>query len=413
MKYTTQFDQIRTILKKYEGIWRFEILETYPNHLTHYPSHWISELSEMTDEQLFDVDINTSSKHIKNDDFKNYLDQIIKFSELPRYHYPELKKFPAWAFFKVKEKKEHEIKVLAHKLRELKNNLGFNELIDIGGGVGHLARFMAHYQGIKTTSIDINKDFQEIGKRRLKKFPTPDNASEVNFINYDFSNLEQFQKENNEVFNSQSFSLGLHTCGALANSHLEVHLKNKTKGIINFGCCYNRLCPNRDVNLSTFAKSSPINYSAFSLTLAARGHDSMNFEEFQFKRRVKNYRYMFHILLKDHLKQDIYAIGDSHPRYYKLSFGEFATWKLEKIGLSHNYDQNFLEKLYQDNLEVLNKMFFANIIRWQLGRLLELSIIYDRAIYLQENNQQVEIARYFDKKLSPRNIGILSITDES
>ncbi len=409
MNYRARFEQIREVLRDFSDVWRYEILETYPEHLGPYNPKWIKELSQLSEQDLYNVDIHADSSRLHDKEFINYLETIKRLSEIENYDYPELKKYPSWAFFKVKAKKEHEIKVLSHKLKELKKELSFEELVDIGGGVGHLARFMAHYKGIPTTSIDINQGFQEIGLKRLSKFPLPEGASSVKFINYDFSKRQNFTKENSQVFNKNSFSLGLHTCGPLANSHLRVHLENETKGILNFGCCYNRLNTDEDVNLSNYANSDPIKYTEFSLTLAARGHDSMDFEAFLLKRRVKNYRYMLHIILKEHLHLNIYAVGDSHHRYYSGTFGEYAKHKFQELNIDNEFTNLELDQLFKEHTNILNNMFFANIIRWQLGRLLELSILIDRALYLEENGQRVSLKRYFDKDLSPRNIGLLSI----
>jgi hypothetical protein len=49
----------------------------------------------------------------------------------------------------------------------------------------------------------------------------------------------------------------------------------------------------------------------------------------------------------------------------------------------------------------------ANIIRWQLGRVLELYLLLDRAIYIEERGMSVELKQFFDENLSPRNIGLL------
>jgi hypothetical protein len=54
-------------------------------------------------------------------------------------------------------------------------------------------------------------------------------------------------------------------------------------------------------------------------------------------------------------------------------------------------------------------MFLCNIIRWQLGRLLEIYLLLDRCLFLEENGYKVKVEQYFEEALSPRNIGILAL----
>jgi hypothetical protein len=53
-------------------------------------------------------------------------------------------------------------------------------------------------------------------------------------------------------------------------------------------------------------------------------------------------------------------------------------------------------------------MFICCLIRWQIGRALELYLLLDRAIYLEENNYTAILAEFFSENISPRNIGILA-----
>jgi hypothetical protein len=55
-------------------------------------------------------------------------------------------------------------------------------------------------------------------------------------------------------------------------------------------------------------------------------------------------------------------------------------------------------------------MWLCNIIRWQLGRALEVYLLLDRCLYLEEQGFRVQIEQYFQETLSPRNIGILAIS---
>ena len=142
----------------------------------------------------------------------------------------------------------------------------------------------------------------------------------------------------------------------------------------------------------------------------------MDIEDFKLKKRVKYYRYGLHLVLTELLKRnDIYAVGDSHKRYYEMSFPAFIHHKLSELEIEHKLNKEELQQFFSDKELILRDMFLANIIRWQLGRVLELHILIDRVLYLRENGVKATIKRYFHSHLSPRNIGILSYgrTNES
>lgn len=414
MNYEERFDQIVNFLSPYKDIWFNEILDLYPNKMEIFPKQWLETLSTLSDEQLWKLDCQSDNSMIPNTSLALLMDEISHITQVPFKDMGDIGDLPDWAFNKVKAKKRHEILTLAKVFAQIREKTPFSHLVDIGGGVGHMARIMAHYKGIECISLDINEDFQKFGAKRLAKYPKPEGAKDVKFITHDFTN-DLSSKENEEIFTKDSFSLGLHTCGPLANRHMDVALKNNTKGFINFGCCYNRLKPNIDVNRSQRAIEINLPMSQYSLTLACRGHDGMDYNGFLHKKRVKFYRYALHYLMTEKLGvQEILPVGDAHHNLYWEDFSHYAKNKLDHVNLEHSFSDKELNDFYNDkNLqERLNTLFMANIIRWQMGRPLELYILLDRVLFLKDQGKSPELYQLFTSSLSPRNIAI-QVTDHS
>jgi hypothetical protein len=63
-------------------------------------------------------------------------------------------------------------------------------MIDIGGGVGHLARIVAQYYGLESITLDMDKNFQAIGQLRANKYRLPENAKNLTFLNLKFGDHE-------------------------------------------------------------------------------------------------------------------------------------------------------------------------------------------------------------------------------
>jgi len=410
MNYKDRFLNISKFLAPHRPMWENEIIELYPSGLDIFNRDWIAQLSKLSVEELWKVDCLSDASVLEGTAMGRWMHEMQDLCLLERKEVNQLQNLPDWAFNKVKGKKRHEILILAEVFKEIQNNKKFSHLVDIGGGVGHLARIMAHYNGIECISLDINEEFQTLGKKRLEKYPKPEFAKDVRFITHDFTR-ELEGEMTKKIFTEQSFSLGLHTCGPLALRHIECALQNKTRGLLNFGCCYNRLDPNTDINISETSKSSGLQgMNTYTFTLASRGHGSMGLEDFVHKRRVKDYRYALHIYFYDILGiKDLVPVGDSHHREYWVDFGEYAIGKLKKLGHEIKWSKEEFDQFFnQESIQrVLNDLFMVNIIRWQLGRTLELYILLDRALYIEEQGKEVKLIQFFDENLSPRNIGVL------
>ncbi|WP_034732825.1 methyltransferase [Bacteriovorax sp. Seq25_V] len=409
MNYTKRFDQIVAKIKEHQEMWNGEIITLYPDRLDIFNQEWVKELSLLTDEQLWQVDCFQNTEFLNEGSFKTWLNELNELCELPKYEYGELEKLPDFAFNKVKGKKRHEILVLAKLLKQVQAENDFSHLVDIGGGVGHLSRVMAHYKSIECISLDINKDFQTIGEKRLHKYTKPEDHKNVTFITHDFT-YDLKEEQTRDIFTDKSFSLGLHTCGPLALKHIDVATVNKTLGFINFGCCYNKLNPQTDCNISQYSKNHGLTLTDYAFTLACRGHSSMDYNAFKLKRRVKDFRYAIHIFFYKYFGiKEVVAVGDSEPREYWGKFSDYLIGKCEKLGMKNEYSAQFIDDFFEDAKmqEYLKELFLCNVIRWQYGRSLELYLLIDRCLYLQERGFSPLLLEFFDPSLSPRNIGIL------
>ena len=82
--------------------------------------------------------------------------------------------------------------------------------------------------------------------------------------------------------------------------------------------------------------------------------------------------------------------------------------QFKRIKLSPRHTKNELDDFFDnEDLKILiQRMLAAGLIRNALGRVMEVYLILDRAIYLEEQGYEVLVQEFFDEELSPRNIGI-------
>ena len=416
MNYKSHAMKLLDFVNLYAPMWKEEIMNEYPETIPDYPREWIDLLDSLSEKELYDVDCKRDIPALNGSSFREFVQTIKTLTEVPKI--PESPELPLemWAFHGVKKKKKHEIQKIVPVLKNLRDQRHFDYVVDIGGGVGHLSRVLSHYHQIPSISIDQNSEFQEIGKERLKKFRKLDGAQDVTFMNLTFGKKED-QAALEKVFHEKSVSLGLHTCGPLANKLIQNTIDHHSMGLLNFGCCYYRINPEADFPLSNFYKENNFTrLNLFGLSLATRSHAAMELSTYQTKERVKNYRYALHLFLMKHYNNK-YAtdVGECQIQTYWKPFQYYIREKLAELKIEHTFTDEYFNEFYADpSLQrELRVMFLCNIIRWQLGRALEVYLQLDRCLYLEEQGYDVKLEQYFDEELSPRNLGILALLKQA
>lgn len=412
MNTKSQATKLQSFLSQYTNMWNCEIMNEYPKSLEFYPSEWIDLLLPLTESQLYDIDCKKIPEAIAGSSLARFINTLIELSALESVPQRLEYNLEDWAYNGVKKKKRHEIQKITSALRELQKSTPFESVVDIGGGVGHLARILAHYHSIACVSLDRDSEFQNIGKHRASKYRKIDGSREVRFVNLDFTQTHSPELLKS-IFTENSLTLGLHTCGALANSVMKLSQDFQTVGLLSFGCCYHRLDPKKDYPLSAFYKEhTPLELNLYALSLATRSHSAMTYSDYQTKERVKYYRYALHLFLRKHFKSDYFTeVGECPIKMYWGEFADYIKIKLSELNLTHQFTEEDFNQFYRDEKtqKELRVMWICNLIRWQLGRALEVYLLLDRSLSLSEQGMEVKIEQYFSEELSPRNIGILAI----
>lgn len=414
MEFKSHALKLESFLASYQDIYSAEVLNRIGFLDQDYPKEWIDLLRTLSEEERYQFDKKETVQKLQGSGLQKVLDEIdlltnVAFKDSLHKPLP----IELWAWRGVKEKKKHEIQIMAPVIKDLFQDKKFKYIIDIGGGVGHLSRILAHYYDISCISIDQNTEFQEIGKNRLKKDKNPTSNKSVEFVNFTFGeneSSEEYQKRIHHLFHEKSLNIGLHTCGNLANVLIDQTIRYDAHALLSFGCCYYRMNTQTDFPKSQFYKESNLfKLNLFGLTLATRNHRETDWENYVHKKQVKDYRYAFHLLLMKKFNiHDAYDIGECHNREYWRPWSEYALMKLDYLNLTHTLSSSDLENFYQDSQEELEEFYLYNLMRWRFGRALEVYILLDRCLWLEENNYEVEFNQYFDETKSPRNLGILA-----
>jgi hypothetical protein len=405
MDFKKRFQEIADFLQPYQRIWQNEIMLLYPTPLDDFPKEWVEELARFKQkEDVIRLEKKEVFSFFQSPSLIAFYQRIEELATISKI--PDLTPFPddKSLFLHMIPKKQHEIKRLAPFVNDFYQTHYIAKIVDIGGGIGHLAQSLANHYDLTTTSLDMDPVMQETGRQRQVN-----NKVDYIQVKVDAEN-SQFQT----LLSSDCMTLGLHTCGPLANHQIKASCANKIKGLISFGCCYEKLQhdPNSQ-NISNYAKNlkNPITFNYFALTLATRAHRKMHEKDYELKLKVKFFRYAIHILLNDEYgMKELISLGNSSPKLYDESFGNYVIEQFRRINLPLHHTKDELDAYFTnpERQELIWKMLTAGLIRNAFGRLMELYILLDRALYLEEHGYKVELQEFFDEPVSPRNLGIVA-----
>ena len=407
MNLENHLQKIYSILGQYTPIWQNEVLNYYPAGLDAYSSDWVEQVQQLSIQDRWLLDSKQSFESLEKGELKDLLLSLFNLTKLPNDLIEKKPiKLTRKDFHKIKPKKEHEITEILSYLNSKK--IECSHYVDIGGGVGHLSRLCSQFLNSKAICFEMNPYFVELGKKQIHS------ECDVHFVNHKIESYHEIKNKSDQSnlkkeFSHDSFCLGLHTCGNLANSIIETNIKYQTKGLLNFGCCYFKCTPETDVNTSKEAQKYNLAFTKHALTLASRAHTGLTLKDFQKKLRVKQFRYALHLFLYYEVGVSKFTqVGESKYRDYLQDFAHYAKIKLNYLNIKNSFCSKTLNDWFNQKeiQEKIDQMFCANIIRWQFGRSLEHWILTDRVLYLRENGFEANLGEFFNEKISPRNIGI-------
>ena len=389
-----QFNQLRQWLKSHRSLWESEILDHYPALPSGPYSRWTSELQELELGELVDFE-NARLTSGLSKEFTDFLLTIKRLTKIEKINCSD-SKLGKNLQHKISQKKRHEITQLkGHFENDHKNNF-----VELGGGAAHLCAALLEGNQRKALSIDQEQTFQKMGQKKLKKY-NPDIYDRIEFRNHKITRDTIFELPSNTVI------LGLHTCGPLANYHMNLFHKSQADHMLNFGCCYHKL--KNEFNISQQAKEDPIDLTHHALHIADKTFKGQTAEGMKRRFQVKKFRYAFHIFLHQKIGQNFLNLGSAHHQEYYQEFSTYALNTLKRIHYAHSFDPEELDSFYSQTKlqEDINHRIHMGLLRNTLGRVIELYIIFDRALYLQDLGYRPKVLSFFNEEISPRNIGIL------
>jgi hypothetical protein len=219
-----------------------------------------------------------------------------------------------------------------------------------------------------------------------------------------FVHGDAFSAESKALVDGCEHAVALHACGDLHVTLLRHSVDAGVNTISISPCCYYRIRDGQYQALSTRARSSSLVLTRHDLKLplqetvtAGQARKSRRFVEVCF-------RLGFDSLQRQLNRTDCYLpIPKVRKSLLKEGFKAFCLWaaKQEDLALPDDIDLPHFRKAGEERFLLVEKM---ETIRTLFRRPLEMWLVLDRAIYLAENNYEVDVTSFCLREVTPRNL---------
>ena len=262
--------------------------------------------------------------------------------------------------------------------------------VDWCAGKGHLSRALAARFGLTVRALEKDLHLITAGNRLAKGQPISFEAADVL--------AGPIALERGEHL------CALHACGGLHDAALQTFSRSHGGQLFLAPCCYalHRIDAG---HWQSWAKSAPaIQLDPHALRLAAADLATAPAGVRARRARELVLRQAFDLFQRETFKRDRYLPCPSMPAaIIDGGFEAFATEAAAHHGLALP-DQLDGDRWMAAGAERAARVRRRNLLRLAFGRVLELRIVLDRALWLAEQGFAVSLTTFCDRALTPRNL---------
>lgn len=386
------FQSIDQFLLEHQTYWRFEPFFSSAQRVL----PWQSEQPKLTDW------LNTlSPQDIEH--FKQNTDELV---EALSQYLPCLRHLSTWT--SLQQAQTHGLDlargvdngVPGRKLEQivsmgeaaLTNHAG-SEWLEWCSGKGFLGRILASQSGEKVTSFEFQSTLCQSGQQEADK-----QGLDMHFLQGDALSAESIT-----ALNSNQHAVALHACGDLHVSLIQKGVTQELPALTLSPCCYHLIQDEYYQPLSIAAQKSTLQLSKSELRIPLQ-------ETVTGGERVKRHRLeeMTYRLGFDRLLNEVLGFEQYQPvpsiKKSQLSdgFEAFCQWASEQKGIElPSIDFEHYENLGRERYWQMERM---SLVQQPFRRLLELWLVYDKALYLQQSGYKVTVSEFCSRETTPRNL---------
>ncbi|XP_035730280.1 protein RRNAD1-like isoform X1 [Vespa mandarinia] len=341
----------------------------------------------------------------------------------------------------VKKKKTHEIEQMAQICSYYAQKSECKSVVDVGAGLGHLARLLTYQYGLHVACIEQDEllskkarlydeellmsmrkhepNFSPLKLEHISLKLETSNHAEMNFKQHLHEIFANIYNVNTECL--QYGIIGLHPCGDLASILLNLYsLTKEARFMCIVGCCYMKMTLeyNNENKQKGYPLSSYLSFKSHKLSYNALEIACHAIEKHCDKLKNNNYAdlivHAYRAVLENILTERNLLPSHSQLKNVKvtrdMTFKQYcflATRHLQSELQPKDIDLEGTE--VEHYLSYWLQIVIFSSLRILLAPLVETLVLLDRFLYLSERNLNPIIRPVFNAKLSPRNLVLISV----
>ncbi|XP_037826330.1 protein RRNAD1-like, partial [Lucilia sericata] len=341
----------------------------------------------------------------------------------------------------VKPKKRHELEYMAALCKQICTENPVDFVIDFGAGLGHLARVLGYAYNIKVCGLEMQTELNQnayVMDRNMEKLiekylPATENLQYQSPTHVDLCLTAQMTKDEFLSIIEKAIGLtntdytfgiiGLHPCGDLGAILMRMFLQCKQAKFLNFvGCCYQKLTtiegragmkqkpPQQFYGypLSEYLKASTndvrLSYEAREISCHAMElyNERLSLKDYDYL-KVHSFRAAAERIIVKHYPCLKHSGLKSVKHTPDMKFEDYFYRAVKGLAVENLNEHDLQTPVTQRDLLNWKNIVIFYTLRLFFAPLIESVLLYDRLLYLLENDCIVQINPIFDPRLSPRN----------
>lgn len=318
-------------------------------------------------------------------------------------------------------KKAHEVAMLASLVDWTAQRVGSRKIIDFGSGKGYLGKVLAvifHYevQGIERNPSLCQKAEDTI--RQLLRKHQDTGKTQGSFSSVLLDVQASLNSADLDVELEGAVLVGLHACGDLSPKLLRSFVEGGASALVSVGCCYHKMTEGcQELGTCGF----PMSRENTQVRLGTRAREAAEHQAGKWTAkssealRTHAWRAILEVALSRNGSDSQEESDDREPAWEEEEDHECAEFlryakaqksygKLGGTNRNHLLLQAFREHRHR-GVEVAG-VYALSLL---LAQTTEAFLLWDRCVYLTENERQTCIIQLFDPVISPRNCAIVSL----
>lgn len=268
-------------------------------------------------------------------------------------------------------------------------------------GKGYLGQQLAASSGQAVTSLEFQASLCQQGQKLALQRQLP----------MTFHQCDVLSAQASQHVVAKQHAVALHACGDLHQRLIELAVTNRTQAVSIAPCCYHLTAQKTYLPLSAAAKHHDLCLTREELRIPLTSTVTGGERVRRLRQQEMTFRLGFDRILRQHFGRcDYTPVPSIKKSLLQAGFEDFCRWGLEQkaLTLTSSVDWSYYQAMGEhafwqmERYDLLQQVFKSPLECW---------LVYDKALYLSESNYQVEVLRFCDEKITPRNYLIRACLD--